>query len=73
MSWTLAKTDTHYVLERRGFVTLKMEIAREYFDPLSSEEKIEALLVGMDKLDDHARAAGIYAGPDGVDVIGRLP
>lgn len=60
-------------LELDFALTCNMEIAREYFDPLSSEEKIEALLVGMDKLDDRARAAGLYAGPDGVDVVGRLP
>jgi len=71
--FTLTETDSHFVLERRGHVTTKIEIAREFFAPLTDAQKIEALLVCMDKLDDHAKVAGLYAGPDGVDVVGRLP
>lgn len=71
--FTLTETWSHYVLERRGHVTVKIEIAREYFSKLNDAEKIEALLVAMDKVEDHARVEGLYAGPDGVDVVGRLP
>lgn len=71
--FTLTETDSHFVLERRGHVTTKIEIAREYFAPLTDAEKIQALLHAMDRVEDHARAAGLYAGPDGVDVIAKVP
>jgi hypothetical protein len=73
MSWTHRLTDTHYVVEKRGHVTTKIEIAREYFDALPSDQKIEVILVAMERVEDHARVAGLYAGPDGVDVLAEVP
>lgn len=70
MSFTFAKTDTHYVLERRGWLTVKIEIAREYFDALPSDQKIEAILVAMERVEDHARAYA-FGGP--TDVVLGVP
>lgn len=71
--FTLRETASHFVLERRGHVTAKIEIAREWFAPLSDADKVQALLHAMDRVEDHARAASLYAGPDGTDVVSRLP
>ncbi len=73
MSWTLKETDDAFVLERRGHITHKLTIDRAYFAGLTDAEKMLALLAAMERLDDHARAASLCAGPDGVDVIAGVP
>ncbi len=73
MSYTLTETDAHFVLEQRGHVTTKIEIAREFFSSLTDAQKIEALVAAMEMVEEHARVRSLYAGPDGVEVVGRMP